>query len=458
MIDPGAIEVTVCAKGGRIALSLTNARTDAAARLIAAPANRAKARRLFTMLYGLCPAAHLACFDAAKARALGRAESVRRAADGGFVEAAILLEGVVETLRVLLMEASHLLGRRLEPEDARTLGALRSGVATLAEHMLAMDPFAYESQAEGGALVFNPVRLEAARETARSVEAGARALAEKRLFGMTPAAVLSELSSYEALEAWAARAAEPPAASPAAALLARFLSRSADFGEIESPMLPSRTEKESERFADELLHRMLHEPGFDLAPFWGGSPCLTGAAARMRRHPLAAAMRRRRGLSPSTLLAARILETALGLELARRYCWPEKAGGAELPNYEPMSPLPGSLLWTYSPASGIALALAETGRGLLAHALRLAPDGSIAELKITSPTEWQFAPYGPGQRMLLAISKHVKEPRTPEERQAIEQDIRETLFGLDACVPLELRFGCPTERKASAQNAFAGAA
>ncbi len=450
MIDTGAIEVTVCAKSGRAALSLTNTRTDAAARLIAAPANRTKARRLFTMLYGLCPVAHLSCFDAAKLSASGTNEAVRRAADGGFVEAAMLLEGLVESLRVLLLEASRLMGLRLEPEDARALGALRTGVATLAEHILAMNPFAYENRTPEGGIVFSARRLEAAKETARSVEAGARVLAVKRLFGMEPVEALERLTSESALAGWAASASLAPTASPAAALLARYLKRGADFSDMESPMLFAREKKQSESFADELLHRMLHEPGFALAPFWEGSPRLTGAASRMRTHPLVKEMCRQRGLSPSTLLAARILETAIGLELVRRYCWPEKAAAIEIPSSEAFEPLPASILWTYSPEPGVALALAETARGLLAHALRLGPDGGIAELKITSPTEWQFAPYGPGQRMLLALSRSLslKEPKTAEEREEISQAVRETLFGLDACVPIELRFGCAAERKA----------
>ena len=78
---------------------------------------------------------------------------------------------------------------------------------------------------------------------------------------------------------------------PAAHLLASMLACAETldpraFPESEIPPLPHHAALERQAFSEELCYRMLHDPGFDLAPFWQGTPRLTGSAARLRNHPV----------------------------------------------------------------------------------------------------------------------------------------------------------------------------
>ncbi|MFR4553737.1 MAG: hypothetical protein ACLT49_11085 [Sutterella wadsworthensis] len=108
---------------------------------------------------------------------------------------------------------------------------------------------------------------------------------------------------------------------PAAHLLASMLACAETldpraFPESEIPPLPHHAALERQAFSEELCYRMLHDPGFDLAPFWQGTPRLTGSAARLRNHPVVEGLLSRFGCKPAVLMAARIVETA---EVLRAY-------------------------------------------------------------------------------------------------------------------------------------------
>mgnify|MGYP000967199040 CR=1 FL=1 len=87
MIESGTVHIDLSPKpGGRAGVVVLNARTNGIARMLASPEKRAKARRLIPLLYGLCPCAHLASFDAARSRAMGLCDAERRARTGALPE------------------------------------------------------------------------------------------------------------------------------------------------------------------------------------------------------------------------------------------------------------------------------------------------------------------------------------------------------------------------------------
>lgn len=58
---------------------------------------------------------------------------------------------------------------------------------------------------------------------------------------------------------------------------------------------------------------------------------------------------------------------------------------------------------------------------------------------MVSPTEWQFAPEGPGQQALESAVRHLKRSGAGVDEETLRNIIRLALFGLDACVPLDIR-------------------
>ena len=110
-------------------------------------------------------------------------------------------------------------------------------------------------------------------------------IAKTEIYGTSPDAFDLEHNTLDALKAWAREA------SPFRAAARRFaaeLDRPRGDCDIEIPFLPVRSDKTTPAFAEELLIRMLFESGFELAPFWQGSPRLTGTLSRMRdAHPAA---------------------------------------------------------------------------------------------------------------------------------------------------------------------------
>lgn len=444
-LEEAAIRVHVMRKtGGRAALSVSSTRTDAVPRLLSDPQNRAKAKRLLTLLYALCPIAHLAAYDGAAAAARGSAPAERRRKDGGLLEEAVRLEAVVENLRVLVHEAAAIEAEtaalgiipnpdlpappKVSPEDRRAIGMLRARLSQVAAAAAAAPSAALWGGAEAR-------QIEKSRRTLETVLKDASALAAKLLFGASPSEFLVATTSAFSLETWALGFS---ATLPAAHLIASSLA-DPETPEIDMPMLPHRDVVMTPEFAEELAHRLLTDPGFDLAPFWQGSPRLTGAAARLRKHPAVADMLRSRGIAPATLFSARILETAALLEASRAGLF----GGsttkeAQADHPDDRDAALDRMLWTYGPEPGTGISFVESARGLLVHAVKTDRAGGVTCLKITSPTEWQFSPNGAGQRMACAAVRPFEYPgESPDGRAALALRIRRALFGLDACVPVE---------------------
>lgn len=112
-------------------------------------------------------------------------------------------------------------------------------------------------------------------------------------------------------------------------------------------------------------------------PHWHGQPMETGALARMRAHPVLAALLQLEGTSILTRLLARLYE--LEELLARLHA-------ASLP---PQPWVQGTAL-----GAGVALAWVQTARGLLLHRVALDRQGMIEDYCIVAPTEWNFHPAG----------------------------------------------------------------
>lgn len=444
-LEEAAIRVHVMKKpGGRAALSVSSTRTDQIPRMLADPKNRAKAKRLLTLLYALCPIAHLAAYDGALSAARGISPAERRRRDGGLLEEAVRLEAVVENLRVLVHEAAAIetetaaLGILPNPElpappevpldERRAIGLLRARLSQVAAAAAALPPAAQWGGAEAR-------QAANARQTLETVLRDASALAQRLLFGAPASEFLAAATSAFSLETWALGAS---AKLPAAHLLASSLA-DPEAPEIDVPMLPERSVLMTPECAEELAHRLLTDPGFDLAPFWQGSPRLTGAAARQHERPAVADMLRSRGIAPATLFSARILETAALIEASRAglsHGSTSKEAEGDHPNDRDAAL--DCMLWTYGPEPGVGISFVESARGLLVHAVKTDRAGGVACLKITSPTEWQFSPNGAGQRMAGAAVRPFEYPgESPEGRAALALRIRRALFGLDACVPVD---------------------
>lgn len=235
----------------------------------------------------------------------------------------------------------------------QALGAAPADVALLAalRRAFAADP--------GG-------RLPATRAALRDAVAQAVLAAD-------PAAWHAQLAPAELCD-WLRRAA-----TPAARLLAAVAQAGARAGapadESAVPLLPAFDDPAVLRPVAEALAADTAAAAFARAPQYAGRPAETGAVARLRQHPLVAALLATDGRSTFTRLAARLLELA------------RIAAGIAAP-----APPCGRLTLE---GSGRGAGWVETARGLLLHLIELAPDGErIARYRILAPTEWNFHPRG----------------------------------------------------------------
>ncbi|HSC97800.1 MAG TPA: nickel-dependent hydrogenase large subunit, partial [Casimicrobiaceae bacterium] len=159
------------------------------------------------------------------------------------------------------------------------------------------------------------------------------------------------------------------------------------------------------------------QPEFSRAPTWEGTPVETGALARMRSHPLVAAVAARNGNSVATRMVARLAELAmLLLDLADAS----------------LDERPTSWVHSLALASGEGLGAVQTARGLLLHRVRLA-DGRVAHYQIIAPTEWNFHPDGALVRGLRGL--------VGDDREMLGQAARLAVQALDPCVACTIEIG-----------------
>ena len=197
IIDDASIRVHIKSKPcSRATAVVSSTRTNAVARAASLPENRGKVRRMLTLLYGLCPLAHLAAFEGALSAARGEDEKL----DGSKLERqrlladAVRLEGLTENLRVLLLEASRLElesealnvmpgdlppAPSLEPVDARAVGRLRAVLSQAASALLKLPMSSTWSETE------HNLAQRTRAELSASMNAAA-AIAQTSLWGMPP--------------------------------------------------------------------------------------------------------------------------------------------------------------------------------------------------------------------------------------------------------------------------------
>lgn len=467
--DEAAIHIHVLPKPcGKASVCVSSTRTNGIARMLAANEHRANARRLITLLYGLCPIAHLTAFDGALLAARGHPSEKRGSAFARLPEAAVTAEAIVENLRVLVCESEKLEARTallggfaatqegkpplpltpiLGQEEHRQIGALRARLALIAQLLVKLDPHAEEGP--------DPAPFQRLLDALSALLAEARTAASRLLFGMDPAEFLKNLHERRFdLRGWAeSHAGTIPAAHLLLSLLAEPRPPEADV-----QFLPERSETMTPDFAEEIAYRLLNDSGFDMAPFWQGAPRLTGALSRMRNNPAVRDLLISEGISPVALTGARIVETACFFERAKALldlsarlidrAMPKEGESAPLSTSEEDG---RNVLWTYGPEAGIGISFVETARGLLMHAVKLSPSGELQTLRITSPTEWQFSPNGAGQRMASLAAKTFLYPKDDmDDRAKLENAVERALFGLDACVPTVFAWnGCRRSKSES---------
>ena len=452
--DEAAIHIHVLPKPcGKASVCVSSTRTNGIARMLASPEHRANARRLITLLYGLCPIAHLTAFDSALLAARGRPSEKRGSAFARLPETAVTAEAIVENLRVLVCESEKLEARTallggfaapqegrpplpltpiLGKEEHRQIGALRARLALIAQLLVRLDPHSEEGP--------DPALFQRLLDALSALLAEARTAASRLLFGMEPEEFLKNLHDRRFdLRGWAeSHAGTIPAAHLLLSLLAEPRPPEADV-----QFLPERSEIMTPDFAEEIAYRLLNDSGFDMAPFWQGAPRLTGALSRMRNNPAVRDLLISEGISPAALTGARIVETACFFARAKALL--DLSAGLidrAMPKEGESAPLSTSeedgrnVLWTYGPEAGIGISFVETARGLLMHAVKLIPSGELQTLRIASPTEWQFSPNGAGQRMASLAAKAFLYPKDDmDDRAKLENAVERALFGLDACVP-----------------------
>ena len=228
--------------------------------------------------------------------------------------------------------------------------------------LLGREPHAAEL-AEGRRLLA-PLLGEAPGVAGGEALAAVQAWAGRAIFGMPAEAFLAQ-EDVEDLLAWG-RAAP----TAVAAECSSWLADEPSLGASSVALLPPGDDGWVCR---EIAASLDADPAFEGSPVRHGSPCETGALARMESHPLVASALARWGRGTGARLAARLTEAAsLVAGLGRE--GPPRHGARRL-------------------EGASAIAWVETARGLLVH--RVALDGErIASWRIVAPTEWNFHPQG----------------------------------------------------------------
>ena len=375
-------------------------------------------RKTVPMLYSVCPAAHLVTLDATERAAAGISEDDRRAVDREFAERALMLESLLENIRLLLIDAARLLGLEVSSQALTDYAALR---ARFAEVLHTLGSFKMVNHPVDEALI------EAGHTTIDQMWATLNHLLTEYLFCQAPEDYLKTLTTPELFDEWVSSHKN----NSVAALKARYDALEAGFGQIDCPTLPDVDDVDFLVFADEMLHRLKNEPGFDMAPVWHRSSALTGALPRQIRHPLIRQMVDRDGITVVSILVSRLLETGALLLRLGRY---------DVDDIEWLTK-PYRIYAHFDKDQSVAISMTQSARGLLTHAtgFRSTEEGVRRFHAVVTPTEWLLAPEGAGQQALNAAIRYLKRTGNDHCDGRITEIVRLALFGLDPYVPLSVR-------------------
>ena len=317
-------------------------------------------------LAGRSPAAVLAAVPAAfsvcgvaQGAAASRALSCAGYANGGIDDVAVMYEIVQEHFFRLLIDAPRAVGREADVASVAT------------------------------------ARRRAAERSAATIAE----IAAGTVFA-APARDWLALEGVDALQAWAAGGATLPAL-----VLGDMLREMRGLGRSDVPLLPAAA---PEAIARCVVPALVRDPAFAQQPTWRGAAAETGPLARMRMHPLVAAVLARDGNTVAARFVARLAELAT-LLLALR----DDAGGS------------GRWVAGCALSDGSGLGAVQTARGLLLHRARI-EGGRVIDYQIVAPTEWNFHPAG-------ALARGLADTEA-EDVASLERKARLAVRVLDPCV------------------------
>jgi Ni,Fe-hydrogenase I large subunit len=370
-------ELTVCLDwdGDRVTgVDVRSTRPFAATRILAGK-TPAAAVATVPKLFAICGGAQ----GAAAAGALVAAGATGVEANGVRNEHGVALEAIQEHFWRLLIDWPQVMGDEARPTPVANV-----------RHRVA----ATVRTTDGRSTLGDPAAMHA-------LGAELSRLAARSIYGMPPADWL-ELGGRPALESWIARAA-----TSCAKLLGRMFADLPTLGRTDVRLMPA---PRIDALMSVVVPALDRDPHYARAPTWDGLPAETGALARVRAHPLVAALAESAGHTAATRFVARLVDLALLLG---------ELGGASRP--------PGALPWVQAFAVGDAdgLAAVQTARGLLLHRVRIA-EGRVADYRIVAPTEWNFHPEGALARGLAGM--------VAENEMALKRQARVAVQALDPCV------------------------
>ena len=355
-------------------VDIQSTRPFVAARLLTGK-TPARAAATVAMLYSICGVAQ----RAAATGALAAAGATDVDTDSNRSERAVALETIQEHFWRLLINWPQAMGRAA---DATPVAAARYRIAAAA------------GAANGhGALDHAAAMRELGAELSR--------LATRAIFGVAPAEWLG-LADLPALAEWTAAGR-----TECAKLLGEVLVQMPTLGRSDVGLMP---ELRRESLFDVVLPALERDPDYARLPTWAGVPKETGALARVRKHPMVAALAESAGHTVATRFVARLVDLAtLLVELT-----------GEVPS---ALQAPWVQSFAFAPAGGVAAV--QTARGLLVHRVQL-DGGCVADYRVVAPTEWNFHPQGALAQGLAGVRA--------DNRLALEQRARLVVQALDPCV------------------------
>ena len=138
-------------------------------------------REVVPLVFSLCPCAHLVTLDAAERAAAGLAEDERRTVDGCLAERALMLEALLENIRVLALDASKLVCVPVQADSLAAYAKARAGFSGVIRTL------------QGFNLVTGQVDEDALLEAHRLIDrltADCEGLLASLVFGISPEAFL----------------------------------------------------------------------------------------------------------------------------------------------------------------------------------------------------------------------------------------------------------------------------
>lgn len=386
----GNLVVDILRAKGRIAhVRIDGGRPIGAARILIA---RRPEHAVCTLprLYALCGTAQACAGLMAVEQAL---DCVAPSAHAIAREMLVLAESVEEACRRILCDWPPLLGEAPAPARFKPVRAALSGFKAL---LYPQDDW---TRIGGGALRVDLAALD------RRLAAAAEIVVDAVLGLDEDGDILGDMDAFAV---W--RDCSP---TPAARLLRWVDAKGlAGFGRSGvEPIEPAPESWIASRLAADA------DGGFCARPERDGKPVETGPFARLKDHPVLAALAAEYGNGLFVRLTARVIDAALGPSRLR-------ALADFLPAASSAPAEPGR-------KTGVGVGSIENARGRLVHRVEIEND-AIARWQVVAPTEWNFHPQG-------ALAQGLAGAAEPEDVLTVA--VPALVAALDPCVPCQVSFG-----------------